>query len=119
MCILTQKLSHVYKNGESTSNCSDSTKLVVEKSSQECHHVDTDVFSDNSSNKLLKFMLLYGLLTFQDTYPAAASDLASGLSSLPILGDLGDLSTGFASVSKISLSLLWSDFFRYLKQSIQ
>ncbi|XP_028774763.1 protein PAM71, chloroplastic [Neltuma alba] len=90
------KLSHVYKNGEATSYCRSSNKLVVENSNKECH-VDTDVFSNNASSGLLKFMLLFGLLTFQDTYPAAASDLASGFNSVPILGDLGDISTGFAS----------------------
>ncbi|KAI9108471.1 hypothetical protein K1719_020662 [Acacia pycnantha] len=90
------KLSHVYKNGESTSNSSNSNKLVVENYNRECH-VDTDVLSNNSSSGLLKFILLFGLLTFQDTYPAAASDLATGFNSVPILGDLGDISTGFAS----------------------
>ncbi|KAI9108388.1 hypothetical protein K1719_020579 [Acacia pycnantha] len=88
------KLSHVYKNGESTSNSSNSNKLVVENYNRECH-VDTDVLSNNSSSGLLKFILLFGLLTFQDTYPAAASDLATGFNSVPILGDLGDISTGF------------------------
>lgn len=53
-------------------------------------------------------MLFFAFLTLQDSYPAAAaaSDFATGLNSVPIFGDIGDLSTGFASVRKISLSLL-------------
>ncbi|XP_040963406.1 GDT1-like protein 1, chloroplastic isoform X1 [Gossypium hirsutum] len=49
-------------------------------------------------NNALKFMALFGLLTFHDLQPAVAvSDIASGLQSIPYVGDLGDLSTGFAS----------------------
>ncbi|RDX92070.1 Protein PAM71, chloroplastic, partial [Mucuna pruriens] len=52
----------------------------------------------NSSIGLLKFMLLFGFLTLQDSYPAlAASDFSSALNSFPIFGDIGDISTGFAS----------------------
>ncbi|XP_054825151.1 GDT1-like protein 1, chloroplastic isoform X2 [Prosopis cineraria] len=90
------KLSHVYKNGDAMSNCSNSNILVVENSNQE-YYVATEVSFNSSSSGLLKFMILFGLLTFQDSYPAAASDLASGFNSVPILGDLGDISTGFAS----------------------
>ncbi|TYJ06722.1 hypothetical protein E1A91_A12G254400v1 [Gossypium mustelinum] len=49
-------------------------------------------------NNALKFMALFGLLTFHDSQPAVAvSDIASGLQSIPYVGDLGDISTGFAS----------------------
>ncbi|KAG4987461.1 hypothetical protein JHK85_030444 [Glycine max] len=47
----------------------------------------------NLSTKLLNFMLLFGFLTLQDSYPALAS--SSDIST--IFGDIGDLSTGFAS----------------------
>ncbi|KAI8569695.1 hypothetical protein RHMOL_Rhmol02G0297400 [Rhododendron molle] len=46
----------------------------------------------------LKFVLLFGLFTLEGTQQAVAgSDFASGLQSMPFLGDLGDISTGFAS----------------------
>ncbi|KAH1075166.1 hypothetical protein J1N35_027494 [Gossypium stocksii] len=49
-------------------------------------------------NNALKFMAVSGLLTFHDSQPAVAvSDIASGLQSIPYVGDLGDISTGFAS----------------------
>lgn len=52
----------------------------------------------------LKFVLLFGLFTLEGTQQAVAgSDFTSGLQSMPFLGDLGDISTGFASVRKISL----------------
>jgi len=56
---------------------------------------------------LVKFMLFSSFFALQDSYPAAAaaSDFATGLNSVPIFGDVGDLSTGFASVRKISLLL--------------
>lgn len=52
----------------------------------------------------LKFVLLFGLFTLEGTQQAVAgSDFTSGLQSMPFLGDLGDISTGFASVRIISL----------------
>ncbi|XP_058200093.1 GDT1-like protein 1, chloroplastic [Rhododendron vialii] len=46
----------------------------------------------------LKFVLLFGLFTLEGTQQAVAgSDFTSGLQSMPFLGDLGDISTGFAS----------------------
>ncbi|RZC31306.1 protein PAM71, chloroplastic-like [Glycine soja] len=49
--------------------------------------------STNSSTKLLNSMLLFAFLTLQPSYPAlaASSDFST------IFGDIGDLSTGFAS----------------------
>lgn len=53
---------------------------------------------------LFKFVMFFGLLTLQGSQTAvAAVDFASGLQSFPFLGDLGDISRGFASVRKISL----------------
>ncbi|XVE57983.1 hypothetical protein DITRI_Ditri04bG0133300 [Diplodiscus trichospermus] len=54
--------------------------------------------SNTLFNNLLKFMVLFGLLTFQDSQPAVAlSDITTSLQSIPYVGDLGDISTGFAS----------------------
>uniref|UniRef100_A0A2P2LLW9 Uncharacterized protein n=1 Tax=Rhizophora mucronata TaxID=61149 RepID=A0A2P2LLW9_RHIMU len=56
---------------------------------------------------LLKFLVLFGYLTLEDSQQAVAgTDFASGLQSTLHLGDLGDISTGFASVRKISLYLM-------------
>ncbi|KAI4326871.1 hypothetical protein L6164_019396 [Bauhinia variegata] len=90
------ELSHVYKNQKATHSCNNS---VAENSNRECDHLATDsISSDNSSSELVKFVLLFGLLTFEGSYPAtAASDFASGLNPVPISGDIGDISTGFAS----------------------
>ncbi|KAK6947865.1 Gdt1 family, partial [Dillenia turbinata] len=47
---------------------------------------------------LLKFMLFFGFFTLQESQQAVAvPDIASGLQSFPFFGDLGDISTGFAS----------------------
>lgn len=47
---------------------------------------------------LIKFVMFFGLLTLQGSQTAvAAVDFASGLQSFPFLGDLGDISRGFAS----------------------
>ncbi|XWS48857.1 hypothetical protein CRYUN_Cryun13aG0112700 [Craigia yunnanensis] len=65
--------------------------------------------SNTLFSNLLKFMVLFGLLTFQGSQPAVAlSDIACGLQSIPYVGDLGDISTGFASVRKISLELIFT-----------
>ncbi|XP_048230310.1 GDT1-like protein 1, chloroplastic isoform X2 [Ricinus communis] len=54
--------------------------------------------STTSYGGLLKFMLLVGYLTFQGSQQAfAGTDIAVGSQSIPYLGDLGDISTGFAS----------------------
>ncbi|XP_076920095.1 protein PAM71, chloroplastic-like [Bidens hawaiensis] len=53
---------------------------------------------DASWNSYLKFMLLFGILTFQDAENAlASSDAASVMQFTSFFGDLSDLSTGFAS----------------------
>ncbi|KAM5572299.1 protein PAM71, chloroplastic [Rosa sericea] len=50
------------------------------------------------STHFWKAMLLFGFLTLQGSEPALAlPDLPSALQSVPFLGDLGDISTGFAS----------------------
>ncbi|XP_059662262.1 protein PAM71, chloroplastic isoform X2 [Cornus florida] len=59
--------------------------------------VDVPVVNTTFRNYLM-FAMLFGLFAFEDTQQAVAgSDFASGLQSLPVLGDLGDISTGFAS----------------------
>lgn len=67
--------------------------------------VDGDVpVSNTSFRSYLKFFLLFKLLNFEGTQPAlAGSDFSSGLQSISFLGDLSNISTGFASVRKISL----------------
>ncbi|KAI7979950.1 Cytochrome P450 71A2 [Camellia lanceoleosa] len=55
----------------------------------------------------LKFVLLFGLFILGGSQQAVAgSDFASGLQSISFFGDLGDVSTCFASVRKISLVAL-------------
>lgn len=59
---------------------------------------------DASVVGLLKFMLVFGFLTLQDSqWALAGSDFASGLQLNSYLGDPDSISTGFASVRKISL----------------
>lgn len=54
-------------------------------------------------DNFLKFVSMSGLLTLLGTQEAiAASDIATGLQATSFFGDLGDISTGFASVRKIS-----------------
>lgn len=54
----------------------------------------------------LKFWTLCGFLSLQGSQQAlAGSDISSQLQSMASLGDLGDISTGFASVREISLQL--------------
>lgn len=57
---------------------------------------------DSPSSSYLKLLLTSGFFTFLTTQQAlAGSDAATSLQS--ILGDAGDISTGFASVRKFSL----------------
>ncbi|XP_027359867.1 protein PAM71, chloroplastic isoform X2 [Abrus precatorius] len=73
-------------------NCNNSPESVAYNSNRECHLAPPLVSS------ALKFMLFFGFLTLQDSSPAvAASDFSSGLNSFPFFGDIGDISTGFAS----------------------
>lgn len=65
------------------------------------NHIATNLAVSNTLfNNLLKFMVIFGFLTFQGSQPAGAlSDVASGLQSIPYVGDLGDISTGiFADI---------------------
>ncbi|XP_059461319.1 GDT1-like protein 1, chloroplastic [Corylus avellana] len=72
--------------------------LAKNNSRRECH-IATDILASNDSfGGIMKFLLAFGFLTLQGSQPAlAVSDIASGLQSIPYLGDLGDISTGFAS----------------------
>ncbi|KDP25356.1 hypothetical protein JCGZ_20512 [Jatropha curcas] len=59
---------------------------------------DQMLASTTSYGGFLKFVVLFGYLTLQGSQQAfAETDFAAGLQSLPFLGDLGDISTGFAS----------------------
>lgn len=71
---------------------------------RELHKARDLLFSHDSFGQFFKVLLLFGFLTLQGSQPAlAAPNLASGLQSIPYLTDLGGISTGFASVRKISL----------------
>lgn len=71
---------------------------------REFHKARNLLFSHDLVAQILKILLLFGFVTLQGSQPAlAAPDLASGLQPIPYLTDLGDISTGFASVKKISL----------------
>ncbi|CAJ2650686.1 protein PAM71, chloroplastic [Trifolium pratense] len=80
-----------------------SDESVAGNSDCECHLstpiVSSDDDNDNGSIGLVKFMLLLAFFALRDSYPAsaAASDFATGFNSVPVFGDVGDLSTGFAS----------------------
>ncbi|OIV94927.1 hypothetical protein TanjilG_22124 [Lupinus angustifolius] len=97
----TKAFTRAYKNCVAVETCNDSCESVSDNPNWECDLAPQIVSSDidNSTNGLLKFMMFFGLITLQHSYPAAAaaSDFATGLSTLPIFGDIGDLSTGFAS----------------------
>ena len=101
------------KNGEETialgqksEDCCVSDHASVNNNLRRGNYIATNLAVSNTLIKnVLKFMVLFGLLTFQGSQPAVAlSDIASGLQSIPYVGDLGDISTGFASVRKISLN---------------
>lgn len=63
--------------------------------------------SFKSTLQLLKFVFLLGILTVQGAEKASAtSNIMDNLQSANFFGDLSDISTGFASVRKISLQLL-------------
>ncbi|KAK7307884.1 hypothetical protein VNO77_41328 [Canavalia gladiata] len=73
-------------------NCSNSLESVSDNSNRECHLAPPLVSS------ALNFMLFFGFFTLLDSSPAvAASDFSGGLNPLSIFGDIGDISTGFAS----------------------
>ncbi|KGN50042.1 GDT1-like protein 1, chloroplastic isoform X1 [Cucumis sativus] len=81
-------------------NCRAPEKPLAKYSSAEGIHENTDNQKSSSifSSSFLKFMLLSGFFILQDSQHAlAGSDVATGLQSVPLLGDLGDISTGFAS----------------------
>lgn len=48
--------------------------------------------------RALEFTFLLGLFTFQASQQAIAGTELAGLQPMTYLGDLGDISTGFASV---------------------
>ncbi|XP_061341145.1 protein PAM71, chloroplastic [Gastrolobium bilobum] len=100
----TGEFTRAYKNCcTAAHSCNNSGESVGDNSNLECHLAQPIVSSagDGLSIEILKFMLLFGFLTLEDSYPAAAaaaaSDFTSGLNPLPIFGDIGDISTGFAS----------------------
>lgn len=89
------KLTHSLEDYEySTSNKAYSRYKLIPKTSPPFK----DLSIDTSLNIYLKFMLFFGILTFQDAQNAlAGSDVANLMQSSSFFGDLSDLSTGFAS----------------------
>ncbi|KAG5249387.1 GDT1 protein [Salix suchowensis] len=82
------------KNYQDTTRTVSDKSLVKKKSSRENHMVA----SAPSHGGFLKFLLISGYLTLQGSRPAVAgTDISIALQSIPYLGDLGDISTGFAS----------------------
>ncbi|KAK4795948.1 hypothetical protein SAY86_028274 [Trapa natans] len=80
--------------------CRVMNELLKKRTSLErkCFLTESLSTSMASISNLHKFSALFGFLALQGSEPAiAGSDIASGLQSLPFLGDLGDISTGFAS----------------------
>uniref|UniRef100_A0A9I9CME5 GDT1 family protein n=1 Tax=Cucumis melo TaxID=3656 RepID=A0A9I9CME5_CUCME len=82
-------------------NCRAPEKPLAKYSSAEGINENTDNQKSSSlfSSSFLKLMLLSGFFILQDSQHALAGsdDVATGLQSVPLLGDLGDISTGFAS----------------------
>lgn len=93
------------------SDCDNATKLIQNVEDWECSTSEklysitkltpktsltfSSLSIDASWNSYLKFMLFFGILTFQDTQNAlAGSDVASLVQSSSFFGDLSDLSTG-------------------------
>eukprot|EP00258_Populus_trichocarpa_P036694 XP_024452713.1 protein PAM71, chloroplastic [Populus trichocarpa] len=82
------------KNYQNTTGTVSVKSLVKKKSSRENH----TVASAPSNGGFLKILLIFGYLTLQGSRPAVAgTDISTALQSIPYLGDLGDISTGFAS----------------------
>ncbi|KAJ6703522.1 TRANSMEMBRANE PROTEIN HTP-1 RELATED [Salix viminalis] len=82
------------KNYQDTTGTVSDKSLVKKMSSRENHMVA----SAPSHGGFLKFLLISGYLTLQGSRPAVAgTDISIALQSIPYLGDLGDISTGFAS----------------------
>ncbi|GKA95761.1 GDT1-like protein 1, chloroplastic [Tanacetum coccineum] len=79
----------------STSNGSCSKNILTRITSLPFNNL---TIADASWNSYLKFMFLFGILTFQDAQNAlAGSDVGSLVQSSSFFGDLGDIGTGFAS----------------------
>ncbi|GAB4834497.1 hypothetical protein Ancab_032754, partial [Ancistrocladus abbreviatus] len=80
-------------------NCDTADALSLKHQSENENHMHLDVpISDTAHFRLLKLVLLVGSLTLQDIQPAvASSDFTSGFQTVNFFGDLGDISTGFAS----------------------
>ncbi|KAK3227944.1 hypothetical protein Dsin_007806 [Dipteronia sinensis] len=79
--------------------CVSDNSLAKIISSRREYHTAIDFVSSNPLfGGFTKFMMFFGLLTLQGSQPAiAGTDFGSGLQSIPFFGDLGDISTGFAS----------------------
>lgn len=72
------------------------------------------------SSGCLKFLLMCGIFTLQTTEQAlAGSEISTSLQPFSFLGDLGDISTGFASVSNFSLQLELLLGFKHITRTLK
>ncbi|KAF3661563.1 GDT1-like protein 1, chloroplastic [Capsicum annuum] len=86
----------ITRSGYGAEECSSTNSTALSKRKNE----RTSVLQvlDMPENSYVKSVVLSGLFTLLFTQQAsAASEVATGLQSFPFFGDLGDLSTGFAS----------------------
>ncbi|TMW93122.1 hypothetical protein EJD97_012172 [Solanum chilense] len=90
------KRCHMTRSAYGDEECSITNRTALSKRKNQ----GTSVLQvlDMPENNYLKSIVLSGLFTLLFTQQAsAASEVATGLQSFPFFGDLGDLSTGFAS----------------------
>lgn len=98
------KSCYIARSACCSKECSSSNRSALSKRKKE----NTSVLQvlDMPQINNLKSVVISGLFTLLFTQQASAvSEVATGLQSFPFFGDLGDLSTGFASVRKISQQL--------------
>ncbi|XP_006343910.1 GDT1-like protein 1, chloroplastic [Solanum tuberosum] len=89
------KRCYITRSAYGVDECSSTNRTALLKRKNQSTSVQV---LDMPENNYLKAVVLSGLFTLLFTQQAsAASEVATGLQSFPFFGDLGDLSTGFAS----------------------
>lgn len=103
--VLGSGSSNATKLMHNMDDCSISEESTFLNKSTRKNHIPAVVpVLDYSFHSYLKFGLLCGLFTLEGTRQAVAgADFTGGLQSVSFFGDLSDISSGFASVRKISL----------------
>ncbi|KAI9173568.1 hypothetical protein LWI28_003220 [Acer negundo] len=91
-------IESIHKLGDCYCVVSDNWPAKIISLRREYHTATDSVSSNPLFGSFTKFMMFFGLLTLQGSQAAiAGTDFGSGLQSIPFFGDLGDISTGFAS----------------------